>query len=91
MKMRTRRPLTSAELSELSAAMKQAVQGLETCERILSETLTVAEMKPYERAFGRVQSLRSRLDSLACGQCPPGTDPTRLFFGPDWTYHANWR
>lgn len=45
-------------------------------------------MNPYRKAFGRVQSLKSRLENLAFEQ---GQDGLALFHGPNWTYHAEWR
>ncbi len=96
-KMKRRRCLTQVEWDALSQTVRQTTECLAKMELILGETLTVQELKPFLRAFGKIQSLRIRLDSLASSQYNPNFenttvgDASKLFFGPDHCYHANWR
>lgn len=85
---RRRRPLTPAEWAALAAKQHEIERLMAESDAILSEALTVAQMSPYWKAFGRVQSLRSRLEDLAFEQ---GQDGMALFHGPAWVYHAGWR
>ncbi len=85
-----RRVLTTDEWIELAEKVRQVTILLAQCEKALTQSLTVAEMKPYCKAFGKVQSIRSRLDSLAVQQHLDWPAAIKLFYGPDWTTHANW-
>ena len=83
-----RRSLTAEEWRSLAEKQRQIEQLMRECDSLLSETLTVARMAPYRKAWGKVQSLRSRLEDLAFEQ---GQDGLALLHGPNWTYHAGWR
>jgi hypothetical protein len=84
-----RSDLSREEWQSLAAELKKAVEALEQCDVILSKTLTVNGMRPHRKAFGGIQSLRSRLDNLASSQHPDWPEATRLFYG-HWTYHSEW-
>ena len=86
-----RRTLTRDEWVALAGKVRQVTTLMTEIEDTLSATLTVAGMKPYDKAFGKVQSLRSRLDSLAVDQHRTWPEASELFYGPEWTYHANWQ
>jgi hypothetical protein len=83
-----RRPLTAEEWQAL-AERQHAIERLAAeCEEILSEAVPAARMAPYRKAWGKVQSLRHRLESLAFDQAQDGL---ALFHGPSWIYRAHWR
>jgi hypothetical protein len=91
MKSKRRRPLTREEWQAIAGQFRHATHLLQEIDGILSETITVAKMQTFRRAFGKVQSLRSRLDSVRSFQHRDWPEGDKLFFGPQWTYHAEWR
>lgn len=91
MKNHRRRGLTPEEWQTMAAKLRDATEALATLDSLLSESQTVAGLAPYRKVFGKVQSLRSRLDSLAIQQHPAMSESTKLFYGDGWTYHAAWR
>ena len=91
MKPKRRRDLPPEEWQTVAAKMREATEALAALDALLDESLTVAGMAPYRKAFGRVQVLRSRLDGLRAQQHPTWPEGDRLFFGCGWTYNATWR
>ena len=91
MKTKRRKGLTQEEWRAVSCMMKRVTNLMVDLDSLLNETLTVAEMQPYRKAFGKVQSLRARLDALRSNQHPSWLEGDRLFYGCQWTYHAGWR
>jgi len=85
-----RRTLTRDDWIALANKVRAATAILAQIELDLSSTLTVASMKPFYKAFGRVQSLRTRLDALVVVQHRDWPEASRLFYGPEWTYNAHW-
>jgi hypothetical protein len=85
---RKRRPLTEFEWGSLVEKYHQITVLMRECEEVLGKTLTVAKMGPYYKAFGRMQSLKSRLENLAD---EGGQDGMALLYGSRWTYCAHWR
>ena len=90
MKNKRRQRLSVEEWTALADNMQKVTTLLAEIDKQLGETLTVARMKPFRKAFGRIQSLRSRLDSLAVDQQRYWTGACQLFYGPEWVYHAGW-
>lgn len=91
MKTKRSRNLTPEEWRTVAAKMKEATEALAVLDSLLSESLTVSGTAPYRKAFGKVQSLRSKLDNLVVQQHPTLPEATSLFYGVGWTYHAEWR
>jgi hypothetical protein len=85
-----RQRLSAEEWTALADKFHQVIALLAEIDTQLGKTLTVARMRPFWRAFGRIQDLKSRLDSLAVQQQPSWPDAIKLFYGPRWTYFAYW-
>lgn len=91
MKGKPRRILTREEWQNLAEKARQINSLMGEVDATLADTLTVAGMKPYRKAFGKVQSLKCRLDSLAVDQHRDWPEAPRLFYGNGWTFHSEWR
>ena len=90
MKSKRRRDLTREEWQQLAKDIREAIDCLARCESMLRLTRTVQQMKPYWKAFGKVQGLKSPLENLAIEQHPDWPDPMRLFYGSGGVFHAHW-
>lgn len=90
MKGKRRRDLTREEWCQLATKFRQTIDLMGDCDELLSQSVTVAEMARYRKAFGRIQRLKSRLDGLACSQHQDWPEASKLFYGAGQTFYVGW-